>query len=149
MQADKNGRILKVLSAMLPQSSFGELSSALRKKDVLVNGARVKENVAVSLGDELVIFLPDAKEVEIPVVYEDDDIVIVNKGKHVEVCDGEYNLVGLFESKGKTVLPVHRLDRNTEGLVIFAKSQLKNVSRTYLLEINYYFIIASENWMRR
>ena len=58
------------------------------------------------------------------IFYEDDNIIIFNKPKKVEVVDGDFNLSQQYESQfGKKIYAVHRLDANTTGLVIFAKSE--------------------------
>ncbi len=122
--SNSSTRVLKALSDNLQFSPFSAFSAALRKKDVLVNGQRIKENVAVLAGDEITVFLPDDVEKnDYKIVYEDKNVLFVDKGKGIEVCNGEYNLVDKLQKKGTNVFPVHRLDRNTEGLVMFAKKQ--------------------------
>lgn len=58
----------------------------------------------------------------IDIVYEDNNILIVNKSKGIETCDGTYNIQNELLKQNIIVYPVHRLDRNTLGLVIFAKT---------------------------
>ena len=57
------------------------------------------------------------------IIYEDGNIVIVNKPYEIEVT-GENSLTQMLSKKlGYAVFPCHRLDRNTKGLVIFSKSK--------------------------
>ena len=49
-------------------------------------------------------------------------IIFINKNKGIETSDGAYNVVDELLKKNKQVFPVHRLDRNTLGLVVFAKT---------------------------
>lgn len=122
--SDTTTRVLKALSYNLQFAPFSAFSAALRKKDVLINGCRIKDNVTVVPGDEITVFLPDnAEKNDYKIVYEDENVIFVDKGKGIEVCNGEYNLVNKLNEKGINVLPVHRLDRNTEGLVMLAKNQ--------------------------
>ncbi len=120
---------------MFLQASFNGLSTstfykALRKKDILVNGVRVKENITVNSGDNITVYIADNylfKQINFPIVYEDDNIIVVNKPSGIEVVSknsNEESLTTLLQAqKGYTVMPCHRLDRNTSGLVIFAKNK--------------------------
>ena len=100
---------------------------ALRKKDIRINNVRTNKNDVVHLGDEIQIFVIDEllyKSFVPDIIYEDDNIVVVNKPAEIEVV-GEnsltselckyYNIAFIF--------PFHRLDRNTTGLVLFAKNE--------------------------
>ena len=93
----------------------GQIDSLLRKKDIRVNGIRTKENILLFSGNELCVFY---KTEPIDIVFEDDNIIIVSKPFGIEV-EGENGLAKRLNS-----LPVHRLDRNTTGLIIFAKNKL-------------------------
>ena len=122
--ANRDEKLLKSLERNVDGASYSAFSAALRKKDVLVNGDRKKENVEVSAGDEIVVFLPDDAIWQLfSVFYEDENVLFVNKGKQIEVCDGEKNVASELNKAGKKVIPVHRIDRNTSGLVMFAKTQ--------------------------
>lgn len=58
----------------------------------------------------------------VPIIYEDDNIIVVNKPAGIEVT-GDNSLTAILTNQyGYTVMPCHRLDRNTTGLVIFAKN---------------------------
>lgn len=106
----------------LTTSTFYKL---LRKKDIRINGKRVNENVTVMAGDEIQIYLPDKpvlKSVSFPVVYEDDNIFIVNKPAGISVTEEENSLTKVLKQNFSYLEPCHRLDRNTSGLVLFAKN---------------------------
>ena len=105
------------------------LYKALRKKDVRINDIKVSDNVVIHTGDVIKIFIPDEqlfnkKKFNIDVIYEDDNIVVVNKPAEIEVV-GEKSLTNelckYYDST--SIFPCHRLDRNTTGLVLFAKSK--------------------------
>lgn len=116
-------------------NNFNELNinaiyKALRKKDIKINGSRVSTNVTVHQGDEITLFIPDDilfnnRNSNIinasSVIYEDDNIVIINKPDDIEVL-GKNSLSSYVSNYlGYEVFPCHRLDRNTSGLVLFAK----------------------------
>lgn len=123
--ANKQDRVLKILEKECANVVYSAFASALRKKDVLVNGARIKENIIVPSGSHITVFVVDdaIKKDMFEIVYEDGNVLFVNKGKGIETSDGNYNVVDELLKQKKEVYPVHRIDRNTLGLVIFAKSQ--------------------------
>ncbi len=104
---------------------------ALRQKDIKVNGVRVKENIIVNDGDILEIYISDelllGKSLELDVVFEDKNILVINKPSGISVTqEKDQNSVCLTslvkEAKGNNLEPCHRLDRNTSGLVLFSKN---------------------------
>lgn len=116
--------------------SFPLLSKAFRKRDVKVNGIRIKENYVLSAGDRVELYLPDevfreSENIIIPVIYEDDNILIVNKPQSVPVEDEKGPSVVKLLKNAKSAdkaLPdfpalCHRLDRNTGGLLLLAKNK--------------------------
>lgn len=143
----KPDRILKVLERECPDILFSAINNALRKKDIIVNDKRIKDNISVLEGDRVTIYVPDDKQKKLyEIVYEDNNILIVNKSAGIEVCDGDNNIEKELNNAGKKVKAVHRLDRNTTGLVIFAKNRTvldelisavknKRIQKYYLAEI--------------
>lgn len=115
----KETNLVDFTDSNYPQGSFC-LSTLLSNKDIKVNGIRVGKNVPLSRGDE-VIYYTNAKQERLrsnEIRYEDWDFLLVDKysgvsseALTVELCYG-----------GK-VYPVHRLDRNTAGLMVYAKSK--------------------------
>ena len=118
------------------QFNFNGLSSSiffktLRKKDIKVNGKRINENINVFENDVIEIYLDDKflfNTFELDIIYEDDNILILNKPSGIEVIDNfENNLTRLVQDKynldNHFPYPCHRLDRNTSGLVIYAKNK--------------------------
>lgn len=117
--------------------------------NILVNGKRQKTSYKVQVGDEIELDIPEAKETEIKaedipieVVYEDDDIIVVNKPKGMVVhpANGNYNgtLVNAIMSMCKDSLSgiggeirpgiVHRLDKDTSGILIIAKNDKAHIN---------------------
>lgn len=122
-----------------PQGSFA-FAALLRSRDIRVNGVRTDKNVRLSVGDEVTYYTTPAQQSKPShnVAYEDDNIVICDKFSGVST---EGLLSELCENG--TYFAVHRLDRNTEGLIIYAKNQpakeeleeafrLHRIHKTYL-----------------
>ena len=102
-----------------PQGSFC-FSALLKGKDIKVNGVRTGKNMPVKRGDE-VIYYTTAKQEDKPshnTVYEDENIYIADKysGVSSEGLHSELSKKGEFYA-------VHRLDRNTQGLIVYAKTK--------------------------
>lgn len=107
--------------------TYVSFCKALRKRDIRVNQIRIHENVVVHSGDHIKIFLVDEELFQkhsIQIVYEDSNICIVNKPSGIEVT-GEHSLTVQLQKylQNKHVSPCHRLDRNTCGLVLYAKNE--------------------------
>ena len=100
---------------------------ALRQKDIRINGKRINTDCTIYVGDELSIYIADNllfPSINLEIIYEDDNILIVNKPNNIEVV-GENSLTSLINTKfsSNNIMPCHRLDRNTTGLVLFAKNK--------------------------
>lgn len=101
---------------------------ALRKKDIRINDIRVSENTTIYEGDEIKVYIVDEllyKTNKIEIIYEDSNIVIFNKPAGIEVT-GENSLQTYVKNlySNQFIEPCHRLDRNTIGLVLFAKNKM-------------------------
>lgn len=136
-------RIDRYLSEKYPEHSRSYLQKLIKDGNVLVNGNTVKANYKLSEQDELTVEIPEPKEVDIvaepvpmDIVYEDDDIIIINKQKDMVVhpCPGHYSgtLVNglLYHCKDQLsgingeLRPgiVHRIDKDTTGLIVVCKN---------------------------
>ena len=119
-------KLFRAIAAQKPEFSFSVFQRLLRKKDIKVNGKRVSENIDVFDGDEICYYQSEQKiDSKLDLVYCDDNVVIVDKpdGVEVESESGDKDLVHILKEQGiGTVFAVHRLDRNTTGLVVFARN---------------------------
>lgn len=114
-----------------PDLSINVLNKALRQKDIKINGIRVKENVILHENDKLDIYITDEflfKKLCLNIIYEDSNILVVNKPVGIEVVfeEASFKEPSLTSELHKTydfIEPCHRLDRNTAGLVLFAKNE--------------------------
>lgn len=165
VEAPKEGiRLDQYLAKQGVSLSRSMIQKLLEEDNIVVNGKREKASYKVRQGDNIEITIEPPKEVkleaeDIPleVVYEDDDILVVNKQKGLVVHPGSGNWDGTLVNAimahckdslsgiGGELRPgiVHRLDKDTSGLLIIAKhdkahiamsEQIKNreVKKTYI-----------------
>lgn len=138
---EENLRIDKYLVNYL-EYSRSLIAKMIDEEFILVNGKRVKANYIVKNGDEIEIkegFIEDtdieAEDIPINIVYEDDDLIIINKESGMVVHPGSGNNHGtlvnalmyhtndLSDINGE-IRPgiVHRIDKDTSGLMVVAKN---------------------------
>ena len=142
-------RIDKCIASLMDSLSRSYIQKMIREGYVEVNGKTVRQNFRVSADDEVAFFLPEAVEPEIlpeeiplDILYEDDDLLVVNKPKGMVVhpAAGHYShtLVNavLFHCKGQlsgingVLRPgiVHRIDKDTTGSVLVCKNDASHRS---------------------
>jgi 23S rRNA pseudouridine1911/1915/1917 synthase len=153
-RARTNRRLDKYLSGRLGKdTSRNALQRYIREGNVTVNGKIVKPSYTIRLGDKIDMMLPPVKKQEIPaedipleVIYEDDDLIAINKQSNLIVHPARGNWTGTLvnalawyfkmnwrgpkiadlPNNGQVFRPgiVHRLDRDTTGVMLVAKSEL-------------------------
>jgi len=125
--------LTKAIINELPFLSRFDIKKILENKDVKVNNVRVKENITLNKADKVVVFYKEKNNQDwFNIVYEDENIIIVNKRSGIEVVsETERDLISFLVKNYPTIKAVHRIDRNTEGLVIFA---LNDMAEKELLE---------------
>ncbi len=176
-----NTKIEQYLQNVYPNLSFGTLQKAFRRRDIKANGIRINRDYIVAQGDRLEVFITDellngtgntgvenasrgntggtGHNSKFTVVYEDNDIIIINKAQGIPVQPDKEQRDGtlidlvrkylresnsrLMQEHSQEEQPVlsdtssfqpslcHRLDRNTGGLVIIAKNPS---SHNFILE---------------
>ncbi len=123
-----NKKLDKFLFDSIQNLSQNLLYKTLRKKDIKVNGKRINQNIKLKENDEIIIYIDDKllKKDDLQIIFEDDNILVLNKPTNIEVV-GENSLTEIVHRKyvksDFLPMPCHRLDRNTKGLIIFAKNQ--------------------------
>lgn len=146
LEADENymdERVDKFLSCMLPEQSRSYLQKIIREGSVLVNGKPVKASYRMEDQDQVTIDLPKLKEPEIEaenipldILYEDSDLLMVNKAKGMVVhpsaghCSGTLVNAVMYHCKGElsgingVMRPgiVHRIDKDTTGVLVICKN---------------------------
>lgn len=138
-------RIDKFLFNRLENTSRSKIQAASEAGSILVNGQAVKSNYKVKPNDEISIVLPHPRreleiipeDIPIKIVYEDDELIIVNKDPGMVVHPGHGNYTGtlvnaltyylkdspLFQKGEERPGLVHRIDKDTSGLLIIAKTE--------------------------
>ena len=122
----KKQKISNAILSRFPNFTFGYVQKLLKQKDVKINGARVSKDIEVNVDDLITIYYVQEKLLKIEIVYEDENLVIAFKKRKIETISetGETDLISVLEKQlNINLFAVHRLDRNTEGLVIFAKNE--------------------------
>lgn len=124
-----NKKLNKFLKDNFPSLSDNLFYKTLRKKDIKINGKRVSQNETLKENDEVLVYIADnllENELVLNVIYEDENILIINKPQNLEVT-GNNSLTEIIHKKysncGFLPMPCHRLDRNTSGLILFAKNE--------------------------
>lgn len=123
----QEGLLLSVLQKECPLLPPAAIRKALKARDVRVNGIKTEANCQVYPGDRLLLYT-DAQEQELPVLFESDDCLIVNKPAGINTDSSEASSFSLLSwartACGEGCKPrlVHRLDNQTSGLVVIAKT---------------------------
>ncbi|OAI56606.1 RNA pseudouridine synthase [Verrucomicrobiaceae bacterium SCGC AG-212-N21] len=155
------------LHAKLPDMSRTRLQGLVKDGDILLNGKTAKPNTALKSGDVITIEIPEPEPTEVvpqdlplDILFEDNDIVVVNKAEGMVVHPAAGNPDGtlvnalLFHCKnlsgiGGELRPgiVHRLDKETSGCMVVAKHDLahtrlseafstRDLTKLYLAAVN-------------
>ena len=136
-------RVDKFLMNFVENATRNKVQQAAKNGNVFVNGNAVKQNYKVKANDEVKVlfehppyeYLLTPENIEIDVVYEDDDLLVVNKEPGMVVHPGHGNYSGTlinaliyhFENlpNNSSERPglVHRIDKDTSGLLVVAKTE--------------------------
>jgi len=158
-------RIDKFLFNRLESTSRSRIQSAANAGNILANGVPVKPSYKIKPGDVVSVVLPHPprklellpENIPLDIVHEDEDVILVNKQAGMVVHPGFGNYTGtlvnglmyhlkdnpLFQSGEERPGLVHRIDKNTSGLLVVAKNELalnklasqffhKTTRRTYM-----------------
>lgn len=148
------GRIDKLLMSNQVASSRTQLQNYIAEGYLKVNGNIAKANYKVRLHDEITLVIPDsvdmtieAQDMNLDIVYEDSDVIVVNKpsGMIVHPSPGVYKdtLVNglLYACKDLSGINgvnrpgiVHRIDKDTSGLLMVAKNDMAHQSLSKQLQ---------------
>lgn len=139
---EEKGRIDKVLNERLTDYSRSQIQQWIKEQHVSIDGKVIKANYKVSAGDHVLIEIPVPETLDLvpenmnlEIVYEDEDVVVVNKpqGMVVHPSAGHPNgtLINglLYQIKNLSTINdvvrpgiVHRIDKDTSGLLMVAKN---------------------------
>lgn len=152
------------LRSKLSNESKNNIKSLLLRKNVYVNDKlQTKYNYELHKGDIISIktsqFIDEETNIKLKIIYEDKDIIVVDKPSGILTISTEkeknltiYHLVmNYLKSKNKNnkVFIIHRLDKDTSGILIFAKSEkIKNLFQNkwndIIKERRYYAIVLNK-----
>ena len=160
LDSDEGNRVDQLVARQFPDYSRAHIQKWIKEGDLLVNGKKVKAKQKVNSQDIIVVdFWEDTKskdfpeEIPIEIIFEDKELIVLNKPAGLVVHPGSGNNTGtlvnalLNHDESLGFLPragiVHRLDKDTSGLMVVSKTessylhlvqQLKErtVKRTYL-----------------
>ena len=142
-EESKNQRLDAFLASSLDGLTRSQATRLIESGEVAVNGRAVSKSYKLAGGEDIAVTLPEPEPVEavpqdipLDVVYEDADVIVVNKpsGMVVHPAPGHpdgtlvnallYHCVGTLSGIGGALRPgiVHRIDRDTSGLIIAAKN---------------------------
>jgi 23S rRNA pseudouridine1911/1915/1917 synthase len=144
---DETGRVDKYLAKQLKNVSRSKIQDLISTEHILVNGKEIKANYKLNAGDDISVTIPApepvdvvAQDLPLDIVYEDEDIVLINKAQGMVVHPGAgnkdgtlvnallYHIEDLSGINGE-IRPgiVHRLDKETSGLLVVAKNDTAHV----------------------
>lgn len=141
-EENKNKRLDTFLTESLDGKSRSFIQGLIEKEEVLVNSNSKKSNYKLRIGDEVQIYIPEPthlnikpEEIPINIIYEDSDVIVVNKpqGMVVHPAPGNYegtlvnallNHCGDLSGINGVARPgiVHRIDKDTSGILVVAKN---------------------------
>lgn len=149
IQENQQMRLDKYLAEQFPEQTRSYLQKLIKEGQVLVNGKTVKSGYQLSKGDEVSVTIPEPKELdvepqkmELDIVYEDEDVILINKPKGMVVHPApghttdtlvngllyhcKDNLSGINGVARPGI--VHRIDRDTTGILIVCKNDMAHNS---------------------
>jgi 23S rRNA pseudouridine1911/1915/1917 synthase len=148
LEQQKGDRIDKVLSGLDEEWSRTQVQQWIKDGNVLVNGKSVKTNYKCGFNDQIEIQIPDPEELDVipeemnlGIYYEDSDVLVVNKPKGMVVHPAPGHLTGTLVNGlmahckdlsgiNGVLRPgiVHRIDKDTSGLLMVAKNDMAHES---------------------
>ena len=149
IQENQQMRLDKYLAEQFPEQTRSYLQKLIKEGQVMVNGKTVKSGYQLSKGDEVSVTIPEPKELdvepqkmELDIVYEDEDVILINKPKGMVVHPApghttdtlvngllyhcKDNLSGINGVARPGI--VHRIDRDTTGILIVCKNDMSHNS---------------------
>ena len=148
LEEQKGDRIDKVISSLNEEWSRSQVQIWIKDGNVLVNGHTIKTNYKCSLNDRIEITIPDPEELDVlpedlglDIYFEDSDVLVVNKPRGMVVHPAPGHVAGtlvnglMFHCKDLSGINgvlrpgiVHRIDKDTTGLLMVAKNDMAHES---------------------
>lgn len=148
VKAGEKGRLDKYLSQKIPDLSRTRIKELIQDKQILVNQKVEKVSYKVATNDQISVNVPAVKPLDVEpenipldIIYEDQDVIVVNKPQgmvvHPAAGHPDHTLVNalLYHTRDLAASPegfrpgiVHRIDKDTSGLLMIAKNSQARVS---------------------
>jgi 23S rRNA pseudouridine1911/1915/1917 synthase len=149
--ADQGTRVDQLLAARFPDHSRSFFQRLIDAGSVTINGQTLRKRHMVSAGDEVLIDWPekdgtpklDPEKIDLPILYEDDDVLIINKPAGLVVHPGagtqggtlvnallgyDYEQFSQLDAEDARPGIVHRLDKDTSGAMVVARTDAAKVA---------------------
>ena len=166
--APRASRLSRLVERHLPFVRRNYLQKLFRTKEIKVAGRPAKPDQIVEKGTSITVFLPDPREnfdklTGCRIIFEDDDVMAFDKKAGITCVPGVGTRGASLHEAAEQLLetrffPVHRLDRETSGVIVFSKSmdmakKLELEFRERRTEKIYYALVAGtpkkkEEWIR-
>ncbi|MBZ4683482.1 MAG: pseudouridine synthase, RluA family [Fusobacteriales bacterium] len=164
-ESDKNSRLDSYISINIPEISRVEIQEFIKNEYIEVIGTnkKVKASYKLKGNEKIIVKIPERVEqeligenIKLDIIYEDEDILVINKQPDLVVHPGAGNETGTLVNAIINYYPeilkvkgerrpgiVHRLDKDTSGVIVVAKNDIaydklvenfsnKNMNKTYL-----------------
>ena len=147
----QNKSVVDFICSQISWLNFNAVKQLLRKKDVKINGDRIKVDQSINIGDTVEVYAHQKQMAKIDIVYADDFVLVASKPAGLEVVteQGDCLLTLLQTQTSKQLFAVHRIDRNTTGLVVFAltknvKEQLEDAFKNHTINKYYLAVVVGK-----
>lgn len=147
-ESDEGQRVDQFVSARIPDLSRVMVTQLIKDGEITIGGKKTKPSYHLRPGDEVLVILPEphevmieAQDIPLEVVYEDENLLVINKAQgmvvHPAVGNWDGTLVNalMFHIKDLSGINgelrpgiVHRLDKDTSGLLVVAKNDVSHRS---------------------
>lgn len=159
----------KYLSDVLTDLSRNFIKGLFEEENILINGGKAKAKQKLKIGDKIIISIPEVEELKVEaenipldIIYEDKDIIVVNKPKGMVVHPAVGNYTGtlvnalLYHCKDLSGINgvarpgiVHRIDKDTSGILVVAKndnahSELAKQFKDHSIKREYFAIVEGK-----
>lgn len=167
LEIDENKRIDSFLNNKIPNISRSRIQKLIEEEKILINKKIISKNYKLKKNDIIEIFLDPPKEINIKaenialdIVFEDEDIILINKPQNMVVHPAAGNYEGTvvnaimhhcknnLSSINGVLRPgiVHRIDKDTSGIIVIAKNdnahqKLANQLANHSMQREYYAIV--------
>ncbi len=144
-------KLSKAIINELPFFDYAKARALINAKDAKINGARVKDDVVLTAGDVVTVFYEQKQMAKhYNLVFIDDNVIAVDKFDNIETINSKGDsLYDELKAEYGEIYAIHRLDRRTSGLVIFARNrvaenELLTAFKNRLLDKKYHAIVKGQ-----